>query len=179
MGVQQPYPDQSAAPFRAPRAVVPIPADASDTVLCLLCRANEQGCVLPLSQVVETMRPLPTIAIPGAPPFVRGLAIIRGLPTPVVDLARLLGGTMGTATRFVSLKSEQGTLALAVEHVEGLRHIALNTLQPLPSLLQSVQSDAIAAVTLLDEQLLLLMRTAQLVPEAMWAAITLEAGGRS
>jgi purine-binding chemotaxis protein CheW len=36
------------------------------------------------------MRPLPIKPIAGTPGFVRGVSIIRGAPTPVIDLKALL-----------------------------------------------------------------------------------------
>ncbi|HZE91839.1 MAG TPA: chemotaxis protein CheW, partial [Rhizobacter sp.] len=74
-----------------------------DAALSVICRVQGRLCALPLSHVVETMRPLPTETIAGAPDFVCGLAVIRGAPVPVVDLARLLGATDTQARRFVTV----------------------------------------------------------------------------
>jgi chemotaxis signal transduction protein len=43
-------------------------------------------CAVPLSHVIEIMRPLPVEPISSVPSFVQGISIIRGIPTPVVDL---------------------------------------------------------------------------------------------
>ena len=61
----------------------------------LLCR--QAGCyvALPAAQVVETMRPLGTDSVPEMPPFVLGLAIVRGAAVPVVDVGTLLGKVGG------------------------------------------------------------------------------------
>ena len=66
--------------------------------------AGRIGAV-PAELAVETMRPLPVEGLPAAPSFVAGVALIRGVPTPVVDLAALVGsprpvaGSPGAAER--------------------------------------------------------------------------------
>src|ERR1700733_14675484 len=98
--------------------------------MSLLFRVRARLCALPLAHVVETMRPLPVEAMAGAPRCVRGLAIIRGAPIPVVDVAELLGeGSVQTdtgtrsqpAARFVAVKVADRGIALAVDGVLGVR----------------------------------------------------------
>jgi purine-binding chemotaxis protein CheW len=143
--------------------------------LSLLCRVQARWCALPLRHVIETMRPLPTTPIPGAPAFVYGLAIIRGGPVPVVDLSRLLGAAHAQPTRLVCVRTERGRIALAVDHVQGVRSIASESLQALPPLLQCADAEVIAAIGMLDAELLLVMQTARLVPEDLWAVLDPEA----
>jgi purine-binding chemotaxis protein CheW len=47
---------------------------------------------LSLSQVPQVLRPLPLLPVPGAAASVLGLAEWRGVPLPVIDLPRRLGG---------------------------------------------------------------------------------------
>jgi purine-binding chemotaxis protein CheW len=121
------------------------------------------------------MRPLPTTPIPGAPAFVDGLAIIRGGPVPVVNLSHLLGAVTAQPTRLVCVRTERGRIALAVDHVEGVRSIEPDSLRALPPLLQCADAEVIAAIGMLDAKLLLVMQTARLVPEELWAALVPEA----
>jgi purine-binding chemotaxis protein CheW len=148
--------------------------EGGNSGLSLLCRVNTQWCALPLSQVIETMRPLPTTAIPGAPAFVDGVAIIRGAPVPVIDLSRLLGLGTAAATRIVCVRTEQGSIALTVAAVEGVRSIGPQSLQALPPLLQCADAQVIAAIGMLDAQLLLVMRTARLITQEVWNILSAE-----
>jgi purine-binding chemotaxis protein CheW len=134
----------------------------------LLCRAEARWCALPLRHVVETMRPLPLSPIPGAPPFVAGLAIIRGAAVPVVDLARLLGAVDTEPKRFVSMTTQNGHIALAVDQVEGVRSLPSELLHSLPPLLQCADSRVVHAVGTLDDELLLFLQIARVVPEDLW-----------
>jgi purine-binding chemotaxis protein CheW len=154
----------------------PEPSMARDDFgLSLLCRVHEHWCALPLRHVVETMRPLPTSPIPGAPAFVDGVAIIRGGPVPVLNLSCLLGSSAGHPTRFVCVNTDRGRIALAVDHVQGVRSIESDSLHALPPLLQCADAEVIAAIGMLDAELLLVMQTARLVPEDLWAALGPEA----
>jgi purine-binding chemotaxis protein CheW len=47
----------------------------------LILGVQRRMCAVPLANIIETMRPLPTEAISGAPSFVLGVAIVRGIPT--------------------------------------------------------------------------------------------------
>jgi len=136
--------------------------------LSLLCRVQSRLCALPLEHVVETMRPLPIEALPAAPSFVRGLAIVRGTPIPVVDAARLLGAGEARPTRFVSVKVAGRRVALAVDGVIGVQRIPPESVQELPPLLQEAGADIVSAIARLDADLLLVLRSARLLAESWW-----------
>jgi purine-binding chemotaxis protein CheW len=137
----------------------------------LLCRVLTRMCALPLDHVQETMRPLPVAPMSGVPSFVRGVAVIRGLATPVVDGGSLLVGRACDATRFVTLKTGRRTVALAVDDVIGVRDLPPTTVEDLPPLLHEAGSGLISAIGTLDRDLLLVLRTARLVPESVWDAL--------
>jgi len=138
-------------------------------VSLLLCRVQTRLCALPLDCVGETMRPLPIEPLPGAPRFVLGLAVIRGVPVPVVDATQLLGMAEARPARFVTLKAGDRQVALGVDGVLGVRSIAAESLHGLPPLLADAGAGIVAAMGMLDAQLLLVLRGARLVPEELWA----------
>src|SRR5437667_12610117 len=92
-------------------------ADETGPAAWLLCRAGMCLCALPLEHVVEIMRVLPIETLSGAPRYVRGLCIIRGSPTPVVDAALLLGDVVIRPERLVAIRTGIRMVALAVEAV--------------------------------------------------------------
>jgi purine-binding chemotaxis protein CheW len=140
----------------------------------LLCRVSDLSCAVPLEHVEETMRPLAVEAIAGGPSFVRGLAVVRGVPIPVVDAGLLLSGEASHPTRFVTMKTGDRRIALAVDAVVGVVEIPLSSMTALPLLFQGAGVDAISAIGTLDAELLIVLRSARLIPETLWA--TLEAG---
>jgi purine-binding chemotaxis protein CheW len=78
-----------------------------DAGWALLTRVGARLCAVPLAHAVETMRLLPVSPLADAPPFVRGLAIIRGQAVPVVDLGALLGEPAVAVTRLVLVRVEE------------------------------------------------------------------------
>lgn len=135
----------------------------------LLCRQQRLRLALPLWHVVEVMRPLAAEAMPGMPPFVHGVSVIRGTPVPVVDAARLLTITDGPATsRWVVVRAGTRRIALAVEAVEGVLELPSAASAPLPPLLQHGHVEAISAIEALDVDLLVVLRTASVLSDADW-----------
>ena len=130
----------------------------------LLCRAGARLCALPLGNVVETMRLLPIAPIAGAPRSVLGLCPIRGLPVPVVDLQSLLGEPESPPRGMVTLKIGSGTFAVAVESVLGVRAIGGDDSDRLPPLLRGAADDIVAALGMLDSELLLFLQSARIAP---------------
>lgn len=137
---------------------------ASQDNLRLLIRSGSHTCALPLSDVVETMRPLPIAPLAGAPEGVLGMSLVRGVAVPVVDLAALLGDRMACCTRFVCLRVSQRVVALAVDSVIGIHELAGSRLAAMPPLLQAFRPTVIAAITALDAELILMLRSAGLIP---------------
>jgi len=141
----------------------------------LLLRAHGQLCVLPLGHVAEILRPLPVTPIAGQLPAVLGIALHRGAPVPVVDLARLLGASATERSeRFVALRVGPRTTLLAVEAVLGLRDLPESAQRELPTLLKDASEEALLALGRLDNDLLLVLRAARFVRDDVW--VTPEAG---
>jgi len=123
---------------------------------------------VPIELVIETMRPLAIERLSGAPEFVSGLSVIRGMPMPVVDVGRLLGSTEAPPRRFVTVRAGHRTLALAVSDVAGVRTLQADSLHTLPPLLRHAAAGIVPAVGALDAELLLVLQNAHIVPEEVW-----------
>jgi len=138
----------------------------------VLCQVGSIVCALPLEHVAETLRPLPVETLSGTAHFIDGLAIIRGAPVPVVDLARLLGNvTDERRTRLVVVKIGERTAALAVGRVLGVRSLESAAVIALPPLLAGASSEIITAIGSLDARLLLVLETSRVLPESSWASL--------
>lgn len=135
----------------------------------LVCQVGALRCALPLDTVEETMRPLPVKPLAGVPPFVRGVAVVRGQPTPVVDAAMLLGGETSSCARFVRVRAGSRPLILAVSTVTGV--VNAPSSDALPPLLARSGNEAIDAIGVLDAELLLVLRRARLIPDHVWASL--------
>ena len=141
----------------------------SERRAALVVTAGSRACAVPLAHVIETMRPLPIEAIPGMPPFVRGLAVVRGSPAPVVDLAEALGATETHApTRFVLLRLGSRRAVLAVSAVVGVRDLDVVSLEQMPPLLRGAGAALVEAIGMLDAELLVVLHATRILPEETW-----------
>lgn len=152
-------------------------APASERSQVLVFTARGLACAIPLQHVVETMRPLSIEPVAGTPFFVRGVSVIRGQPTPVVDLGALLQADGNTASfaRFVTLRLGQRQVALGVAGVVGLKNLDASQLEALPPLLRDVAADLVESIGARDAELLVVLRAGRLVPDEVWE--TLAAAG--
>jgi len=151
--------------------------------LFLLCRIGSRIGALAVKDVRETMRPLPIEPLAGTPPFVLGVAIVRGSAVPVIDAGRLLdpsadpsasssaAATSPSAARFVSLELGDRTAVLAVDAVLDVRSLAAGILAQIPPLLRGAGKELVSIIGALDAQLLLVLEAARLVPDSVWSEI--------
>ena len=146
---------------------------AAGTRKALIVRLKGCVCAVPLTHVIETMRPLPVEAISGVPSFVLGLSIIRGIPTPVVDLGAILGTPGESVERFVTVRVGDKQMALSVNAVLGVRDLdRIMTVRDLPPLLQRASQEVVETIGTLDEQVLMVLRAGWELPEEVWHALT-------
>lgn len=66
-------------------------------IRCLLMRAGDYLCGVPLNQVRKVVPALTTHPLPGAAPELLGLAEFAGEALPVLDLIRLVNAPVGAA----------------------------------------------------------------------------------
>ena len=152
-------------------------AESSQDVL--LVRAGARICALPIADVAETMRPLPTVPLAGTPPYVAGAAIARGVAAPVVNLDALLAGSagsdvpgdrIGANARYVRLRCGGRSALLAVDAVVGVSRLASRE-GDAPPLLSAAAGGVVESLGALDGALLLVLRASRLVPEEAFRAI--------
>jgi purine-binding chemotaxis protein CheW len=136
--------------------------------LLLIMAAGSLRCALPLSCVLETLRPLPLHPLAGTPPFVSGTSVIRGEPVPVVHLGNLVGAAGARPARLVVIQAGDHRVALAVDAVIGVRELGAGDLARVPPLLATAASDALATLATLDSELLVVLRAAHLLPAEVW-----------
>jgi purine-binding chemotaxis protein CheW len=138
--------------------------------MSLIFRAGQLLCALRLNDVIETMRPLVVQPLAGTPPYVSGISIMRGLPTPVIDVARLLGGCEAQVTRFVAVRTGRGPIALATSTVMGIRPTLGDTDRQNTPLLGAAPARMVAAVGAIDTEPIFQLHSMRLVPDEVWAA---------
>jgi purine-binding chemotaxis protein CheW len=136
----------------------------------LVVSIDNRMCAVPLAHVIETMRALPVEPLSGTPSFVQGVAMVRGVPTPVVDMGIVLGLPQAAISRFVALRVGTRQVVLAVGTVLGVRRLDDSMVQNLPPLLQGASLDAIESIGALDAQMLVVLRSGWKLPDDLWQA---------
>jgi len=129
----------------------------------LACRVGPTWCALPASDVDEILRPGRVEPLASAHAAIVGVALVRGRPTPVLDVRVLLGvASQEGPRRLVSLRVERARgVALAVDEVAGL--IDGLALEAAPPLLAEAAEGAIVAMGRLDERLVALLDRARII----------------
>jgi purine-binding chemotaxis protein CheW len=167
--------------FVARSALAEAPADSA----CLVFRAGRLLAAVRLGEVAETMRPLPVRPLAGTAPYVRGVALLRGRPAPVVDVARLLAGESAATDRFVAVRTGRGPVALATGEVLGVRHGLADVtahgpdddagdeaqVQQNTALLGPAPGRLVAAIGALDGEPVFVLRNLGMVPDDVWTIV--------
>jgi purine-binding chemotaxis protein CheW len=135
----------------------------------LIVKAWGQLCAIPVRDVVETMRPLPTQALTPGIEGLDGVTVVRGRPVPVVHLGSVIGGAgENTPQRYVTVRAGERVVVLAVDEVLGLRELNETQYAEMPPLLSRGRSDAIAHIGVADSELLALLDAGRLVSPEAW-----------
>jgi purine-binding chemotaxis protein CheW len=144
---------------------------ATDSHFSLVCRVGALLCTLPVAHVLETMRPLPLDSVPGAPDAVAGMAVVHGVPLPVIALGRLFGATVTHPERLIIVRAGTRRVGLEVDAVLGFRSLNGAQRQGLPPLLGGASEAAISAIGTLDGELMVVLEAARIVSAETFAAI--------
>ena len=116
------------------------------------------------------MRPLPITELAGLPPYLLGVATIRGAPCPVVDLAQLLSGRSEAAIgRFVTIREQSRSVALAVTSVDHVGRLPLEA--PAGALVPALTPEHLEQVRALGPEAVGVLSEARLVPPEVWARL--------
>jgi purine-binding chemotaxis protein CheW len=134
----------------------------------LVARTFTRAVALPLGDVLFVCRPLPVEPVKDAPPFVEGVSLLRGAPTPVVSLGSLLGEKgRGPEGRFVVIRVATRKVALAMQAVLGVRDLDASAIVALPPLLGQGPASPLAALATLDGELVSVLSSARILTEAV------------
>ena len=144
---------------------------AAVTKKALIVGLQGRVCAVPLAYVIETMRPLPIEPLPGVPSFVQGVAIIRGIPTPVISLGAVLGTSDEVAERFVTVRAGDKQVAVSVNEVLGVCDLDTIMIHKLPPLLQGAAKEIVEMIGTLDEQVLMILGAGWELPDEVWRVL--------
>jgi purine-binding chemotaxis protein CheW len=150
-----------------------------EDISLLLVRAHSLTCAFPVEAVSEITRALPLRVLAGGPAYLRGASLIRGQPTPVIDLAVLLGGdALARPARYVVLRASS-PVALAVDAVTGVRVESRAALGALPRLLTHAGGEHVRSLLSLDGDLVPVIASAVVLPAEVLNELRAEPAGET
>ncbi|KAF1012566.1 MAG: Chemotaxis protein CheW [Pseudomonas fluorescens] len=95
-------------------------------------RLGEHWYVAPMGEVAEVLHEPRCTLMPGVKPWVKGVANLRGLLLPVIDLGGFLGHPLSPAhkpRRVLVVEYDDLFVGLLVDEVVGMQHFAPDALQ--------------------------------------------------
>ncbi|WP_010282397.1 chemotaxis protein CheW [Bacillus timonensis] len=115
---------------------------------------------IPVSQVRSIEKVLHITRVPRTAPFVKGVINLRGVVTPIIDL-RTRFGMVETeytdSTRIIIVATENVEAGLIVDTANDVMDIPVNTIEPPPEIVGSVEVEYLEGVAKLDKRLLILL----------------------
>lgn len=160
--------EQAILHKRAASAADEKTAETADTLAgidTLVVRLGYEFYGLPLESLTAAYQDrinltTPIVPVPCTPPFVAGIANIRGRVIPVIDLARLLSipaeATASTSTGIIVVTNEDVTMAFRVDAIGDAIQVRVNELAPISGLFDLAET-AYLQGTLPDGTILLNM----------------------
>jgi len=128
-------------------------------------RLEGQRYALPLDRVERALRMVAATPVPEALPWVAGVINLHGRVVPMVDLRQRFGQPSRKPhldDRLLVVQAQEQTMALMVDEVTEVLEVPANQVEPAPASLS--QSRPLAAVIRRDEELILVLNVARLLP---------------
>lgn len=136
-----------------------------------------QPYALPIEDVREVLNHCQVEPVPGSPATILGVANLRGRIAAVVDVRGRLGMARGEGGECIVVDYHGEPVALRVDRITGLHHIADSRVKPAPRLSKSERDTAVSGVVSREHSLLTLLdvpgllgRIEGLAPDAVSAA---------
>jgi purine-binding chemotaxis protein CheW len=133
---------------------------------CLAFRSGGELYGLPIAELAEISKPLPTTPVPRTTDFVIGIGNVRGVVIPVVDLAkrlRLPVKPVGPTSRVLIVRTSGESYGLLVDEVHDVLSIAPEAFEPPPGALSGTRAGFIAALARLGGEILIVLDLATLL----------------
>ncbi|MER2089113.1 chemotaxis protein CheW [Sporosarcina sp. JAI121] len=105
-------------------------------------------------------RVLSITRVPKTPAYVKGVINLRGIVTPIVDLRErfgLVSTEMDDHTRIIIVTLEDYEVGLIVDAANDVLDIPLDSIEPQPEVVGSIESDFVSGVAKVGKHLLVML----------------------
>ena len=121
---------------------------------------HDEEYAIPVSQVRSIEKLQHITSVPRTEPFVKGVINLRGVVTPIIDLRTRFGMAETEyvdSTRIIIVATEDVEVGLIVDTANDLMDIPVDSIEPPPEIVGSVEVEYLEGVAKLDERLLILL----------------------
>ena len=116
--------------------------EADDSITGLMVNVHDQTYVIPIDSLTTVYERVSVVPLPSVPPFVAGIANLRGHIIPVLDLAVLLNVPGTTTTDLMMLvvaANREMTVAFHVDRIGDVTNYNRDNLTPVPANFETAQ----------------------------------------
>jgi purine-binding chemotaxis protein CheW len=111
--------------------------------------------------VVESIEKLISITrVPKTPSYIKGVINLRGVVTPIVDLRERFGmevKTLDDSSRIIIVSLEEFEVGLIVDAANDVIDIPVDSIEPQPEVVGSIESEFISGVAKVGKRLLVML----------------------
>lgn len=111
--------------------------------------------------VVESIEKLISITrVPKTPSYIKGVINLRGVVTPIVDLRERFGmevKPLDDSSRIIIVSLEEFEVGLIVDAANDVIDIPVDSIEPQPEVVGSIESEFISGVAKIDKRLLVML----------------------
>lgn len=111
--------------------------------------------------VVESIEKLISITrVPKTPSYIKGVINLRGVVTPIVDLRERFGmevKTLDDSSRIIIVSLEEFEVGLIVDAANDVIDIPVDSIEPQPEVVGSIESEFILGVAKVEKRLLVML----------------------
>lgn len=111
--------------------------------------------------VVESIEKLISITrVPKTPSYIKGVINLRGVVTPIVDLRERFGmevKPLDDTSRIIIVSLEEFEVGLIVDAANDVIDIPVDSIEPQPEVVGSIESEFISGVAKVDKRLLVML----------------------
>ncbi|MEH7234751.1 chemotaxis protein CheW [Bacillus sp. JJ1562] len=115
---------------------------------------------IPVSQVRSIEKVQHITRVPRTAPFVKGVINLRGVVTPIIDLRTRFGmveSEYSDSTRVIIVATDEVEVGLIVDTANDVMDIPVDTIEPPPEIVGSVEVEYLEGVAKLEKRLLILL----------------------
>ncbi|WP_099362997.1 chemotaxis protein CheW [Fredinandcohnia onubensis] len=121
---------------------------------------EDEEYAIPVSQVRSIEKLQHITRVPRTEPFVKGVINLRGVVTPIIDLRTRFGMDETEyldSTRIIIVATDDVEVGLIVDTANDVMDIPVDSIEPPPEIVGSVEVEYLEGVAKLDKRLLILL----------------------